>query len=56
MVKMQKPEGDGGACPRCGGRLLYNGKGLSCIACSYFRHNPPSEKSMMVPKQKRKEK
>ncbi len=54
MVKGRKPGED--ACPRCGGRLLYNGKGLACIACSYARTNPPSEKTLQVPREKRREK
>lgn len=22
-------------CPKCGGKLIYDGKGLSCISCPY---------------------
>ena len=36
------------ACPRCGGALLWNGRGYSCIACSYRAAEPksPSEKKL----------
>lgn len=55
MVKGRKPDGDG-ACPRCGSKLLYDGRGMTCLSCSYTRKSPPSEKSILVPRQKRKEK
>jgi hypothetical protein len=46
---------DAKTCPRCGGTLLWNGKGYSCIACSYHstENKTPSEKSLPVPKKKK---
>ena len=29
------PERSTQGCPECSGRLLYNGSGYSCIACTY---------------------
>lgn len=55
MVKGRKADGDG-VCPRCGGKLLYDGKGLACLTCPYIRHAPPSEKNIVLPRQKRREK
>jgi tRNA(Ile2) C34 agmatinyltransferase TiaS len=42
-------------CPKCGEKLLYDGKGLSCISCPYVRrrantvHVEPKKK---LPRQK----
>jgi len=55
VVKDRKAGGED-PCPRCGGKLLYDGRGQSCLACSFTRRTPTTEKSMVVPKQKRKEK
>lgn len=47
--------GESNLCPRCGGALLWNGRGMVCIACSY--HAPdaksPSEKKISIPKKKK---
>jgi tRNA(Ile2) C34 agmatinyltransferase TiaS len=42
-------------CPRCGGALLWNGRGYTCIACSYHYSDSksPSEKKLQVPRKKR---
>jgi hypothetical protein len=39
-------------CPRCGGDLLWNGRGYACIACTYFSATPapPSERKLAVQK------
>ena len=33
-------------CPECHERLLYDGKGLTCISCSYSWRPPESDKSI----------
>jgi tRNA(Ile2) C34 agmatinyltransferase TiaS len=46
---------DAKSCPRCGSALLWNGRGYSCIACSYraAESKSPSEKNLPVPKKKK---
>jgi len=47
----------GRKCPRCGEALLWNGQGMSCIACSYLsgKLKSPSEKAIPAVKPRRKE-
>lgn len=42
-------------CPRCGATVLWNGRGYSCIACSYHsvENKSPSEKKIPTPKKKK---
>jgi hypothetical protein len=46
---------DSRICPRCGETLLWNGRGMACIACSYFSAStpPPSEKKIPSAKGKK---
>ena len=45
------------SCPRCGEALLWNGRGMACIACSFFSAQapPPSERRLPLPKKNRPE-
>ena len=45
-------------CPRCGEPMLWNGRGLACLACPYFTQDlqPPSEKKMRIPKRRKNDK
>lgn len=36
-------------CPDCQEKLLYDGKGLSCLVCPYVWRPPESDKSIPVP-------
>ena len=33
-------------CPECGGKLLYNGQAMVCIACPFEQAKPDSEKRL----------
>jgi hypothetical protein len=55
VAKAGKPGGED-TCPRCTGKLLYDGRGHSCLSCSFTRRTPTTVKSIVVPKPKRKEK
>jgi len=36
-------------CPKCFNRLLYDGKGFSCLECSHVVRDPESSKLIMLP-------
>jgi len=42
-------------CPRCSEPLLWNGRGMACIACAFFQaeSKPPSEMKLRIPKKKK---
>jgi uncharacterized Zn finger protein (UPF0148 family) len=44
----------GPACPRCGCQLLWNGRAMSCIACSYLSKDVKSEKRMPAVKERKR--
>jgi hypothetical protein len=41
-----RPEGPLEYCPDCGGKLLYNGQVLVCIACPFEQPKPDSVKRL----------
>jgi len=41
---MLRPEHPCEYCPDCGGKLLYNGQAMVCIACPFEQPKPDSEK------------
>jgi len=43
-------------CPKCHNRLLYDGKGFSCLECSHVVRDPDSSKLIMLPLGESKEK
>lgn len=42
-------------CPRCGGTLLWNGRAMACIACSYLSTNVKSEKKIPAARSRQKD-
>ncbi|HVR83242.1 MAG TPA: hypothetical protein VMU54_02955 [Planctomycetota bacterium] len=52
MTGTRIPQG----CPRCGNALLWNGRAMACIACSYLSTDVKSEKGLPAAKAKRKDK
>lgn len=44
------------ACPRCGCALLWNGRAMACIACSYISTQPKSEKRLPAAKSRKRDK
>ena len=36
-------------CPKCGGKLVYDGTGLSCIACPYTWRKPDTVRAVRGP-------
>ncbi len=43
MLRSERPFD---CCPRCGGKLLYNGQAMVCIACPFEQPKPDSEKRL----------
>jgi tRNA(Ile2) C34 agmatinyltransferase TiaS len=43
-------------CPKCGGKLVYDGKGLSCISCPYTWRKPDTLRKATEPGKKPEEK
>jgi hypothetical protein len=43
---MLPPERSLAYCPECGGKLLYNGQAMVCIACPFEQARPDSEKQI----------
>jgi len=43
-------------CPKCQNRLLYDGQGFSCLACTHVVRDPDSSKLIMLPLKESKEK
>lgn len=48
MESAKKPETTP-ICPKCGGKLLYDGKGLSCISCPYTWRKPDTVRQPVDP-------
>ena len=36
-------------CPKCGGKLLYDGKGFSCMSCPYTWRKPDTVRKSVDP-------
>lgn len=43
-------------CPKCGCALLWNGRTMACISCSYITTDVKSEKRIPAAKSKKKDK
>jgi hypothetical protein len=52
MGKMGKPDTTP-LCPKCGGKLVYDGTGLSCISCPFTWRKPDAAKKDNPPPKKR---
>jgi len=41
-------------CPRCGGKLLWNGRAMACIACSYISTDVKSDRKIPAVRSRQK--
>jgi len=51
MESASKPE-TSPRCPKCGGKLVYDGTGLSCISCLYTWRKPDTVRRPVDPAKK----
>lgn len=43
-------------CPKCGSALLWNGRAMTCVGCSYYSLDVKSDRKIPAARSKKKDK